>query len=163
MLKSLSFEELVQVLAHRISSLEYKFLVLKERNYQERLLEKIIENYDYNFSSVFLQPTEMPEKTLDLFNVAPNFEKILRNMDNLPGVLVWKNANEPYFIRFTKKITLNYILDQINTNRDILPKLEKMSLESDKVTYLIQISDLHIGIKHGAFFKFKIHAILFFI
>lgn len=88
MLKSLSFEELVQVLAHRISSLEYKFLVLKERNYQERLLEKIIENYDYNFSSVFLQPTEMPEKTLDLFNVAPNFEKILRNMDNLPGVLV---------------------------------------------------------------------------
>lgn len=148
MLKSLSFEELVQVLAHRISSLEYKFLVLKERNYQERLLEKIIENYDYNFSSVFLQPTEMPEKTLDLFNVAPNFEKILRNMDNLPGVLVWKNANEPYFIRFTKKITLNYILDQINTNRDILPELEKMSLESDKVTYLIQISDLHIGIKN---------------
>lgn len=77
--------------------------------------------------------------------------------------MVWKNANEPYFIRFTKKITLNYILDQINTNRDILPKLEKMSLESDKVTYLIQISDLHIGIKHGEFFKFKIHAILFFI
>lgn len=148
MLKSLSFNELVQVLAHRMSSFEYKFLVLKERDYQEQLLEKIIENYHYNFSSVFLQPTEMPGKTLELFNVAPNFEKILRNMDNLPGVLVWKNDNKPYFVRFTKTITLDYILNQINTNRDILPKLEQLSLESDKVTYLIQISDLHIGIKN---------------
>lgn len=144
-IEDLTVFELIDELSKALKKFDYKFLILKERNESEKLLEHIVEKYHYSYSALFLQPQDLQYDNYGLLNSFPHFEKTLLNINRWPGVLIWKNKSQAFFVKLTKRRTLKHILEQLDKfGEEVLTEMQAEDSER-KANYIFHFSDLHIG------------------
>jgi predicted phosphodiesterase len=144
-MKSPSTYELIDMLSKALKSFEYKFLILKNRNPDEKLLENIVEKYEYGFSALFLQPQDMGYDNYGVLNAFPHIEMALANMDRWPGVLIWKNNKKAFFIKLKSERSLEFILENLDSFGERALYDMQSEDEDQVVNYIFHFSDLHIG------------------
>lgn len=138
--------ELIDELSKTLKSFDYKFLILKNRNPDEKLLENIItHSYKYKYSGLFLQPQDLDHNNFSLLDTFIHFDKALLNIDNWPGILIWKNKKKAFFIKCDERRSIEYILARLSEfGEEFLFEMEFEDKE-ESLNYIFHFSDLHIG------------------
>jgi len=129
-----------------LKSFDYKFLILKPRTQHDDTLEEVVLNNSYNFSGLFMQPKDILEDdNFALLNSFKHYEKLMKNLDRWPAVLIWKNQKKSFLIKLKTNRSLRDIVDCLNRYGEIsLAEMEEMD-SKEQINYIIHLSDLHFG------------------
>jgi len=116
-----------------------------------RTLKRLLHWHPYD-SCLILQPKERPRsKNITIFDVFPNFDYALRQLDLWPAVMFWNNRNGFVFapINHMSELEEMYAIMHYE-RRDSFGELRRFVSSRIKTTiphYYLHLSDLHFGAK----------------